>query len=128
MSFLLPVSFPFPFVQFFFSLYLPMGLPSGFSSRSLCSNLRDFRVALYARCHQESSDLNIRFLENMNLENKQTFYPWLLLLNVILISFNPWLFVPPCSFGLDSGLNAVWKMTSWICIKLKHDTHLCRAQ
>ena len=70
---LVTIFLSFSFRTVFFSLYLPMGLPSGFLSRSLCSNLRDFRVALHARCHQESSDLNIGFLENMNLENKQLF-------------------------------------------------------
>ena len=69
--------FFFDHVCIFFFQYLPL----------VCQE--DFSHALSAHCHQKISDLKVMFLNNMDLETKQTFslgyYKWML----ILIHCNP---------------------------------------
>ena len=89
-------------------------------------------VVLSARCHREFSDLNVRFLENMDLESKQQFppsyYKWVL----ILIPFYPYMFVLPWSFDLLSRPATARLRHDFLdlydSIKLKHDFHLCTDQ
>ena len=44
-----------------------------FFSTYLWSARKDFSHALSAHCHQKISDLKVMFLNNMDLETKQTF-------------------------------------------------------
>ena len=90
------------FVQFFFSV-LTFVLSGGFVQMKRLLILLAW-VVLSARCHREFSDLNVRFLKNMDSERKQQFLPnyykWML----ILIPFYPYMFAPPWSFDLLSSL------------------------
>ena len=92
---------------FFFSV-LTFGRQAG-SLKSPCIICRDFwylRVVLSARCHQEFSDLDARFLKNTDSEIQQQFPLSYYNLMLISIPFYPYMFVPPCSFDLLSILRS----------------------
>ena len=92
---------------FFFSV-LTFGRQAG-SLKSPCIICRDFwylRVVLSARCHQEFSDVDARFLKNTDSEIQQQFPLSYYNLMLISIPFYPYMFVPPCSFDLLSMLRS----------------------
>ena len=92
---------------FFFSV-LTFGRQAG-SLKSPCIICRDFwylRVVLSARCHQEFSDLDARFLKNTDSEIQQQFPLSYYNLMLISIPFYPYMFVPPYSFDLLSILRS----------------------
>ena len=89
----------------FFSV-LTYGLPGGFVQISMYHLKRLLIllawIVLSASCHREFSDLNVRFLKNIDSESKQQFLPSYYKWMLILIPFYPYMFVPPWSFDLLS--------------------------
>ena len=94
---------------YFFFLYLPLVCRAGLF-KSPCIIWRDswyLWVVLSVRCHQDFSDLNARFLKNMDSETKQHFPLSYYNLMLVLIPFYRYMFVPPCSLDLFSILTAI---------------------